>query len=75
MLQLKNLLIPIKCYQRKATFPTATAFPPNYLILLQYFPMRHMDLSQVILNTGDKLTECRVHLLLSNNTQITGTNI
>lgn len=53
-LQLKNLLIPIKCYQRKASFPTTTAFPPNYLVLLQYFPMRHQGLSQLILNIEKK---------------------
>lgn len=51
-LQLKNLLIPIKRYQRKATFPIATAFPPNYLVLLQYFPLRYQGLPQLILSWG-----------------------
>ena len=39
---------------KKNHFSYCNCLSPNYLVLLQYFPMRHQGLLQLILNVGEK---------------------
>lgn len=70
-LQLKNLLIPIKRYQRKATFLTATAFPPQLSCFVAIFSYETPGLLTIDPGCRKKKSEkVEFSVDILNNTQI-----